>query len=120
MNTKELLDKAQEKAVEFLKNRGHSILQEGFDFPGFPIEVVTIDDDTLVFVSVAVKDKDNINADWPLTYEDRKRFVAMALAFLATHLDIVEMKVRLDYINFYPMDKRVLIEHHQNVDYLDN
>lgn len=113
MSNKELLDKAQKAAVKFLENRGHSIVQEGFDFPGFSVDIVTIDENTLVFVKVSVEDSNDIK---PLSSEERRRFVSMVLAFLDTHPDVTDMEVRLDYINLYIMDKRALVEHQINVD----
>lgn len=115
MSTKETLEKAQKAAVQFLENRGHEIVQEGFEFPGYSVDIVSIDDNELVFTKVEVRNKKNIRSDKPMNNEERRRFVGMVLAFLDTHPDVTDMKVRLDYINLYTMDKRALVEHHINV-----
>lgn len=115
---KTIEEKTHEAAIKFLKGRNYRILQEGFEYPGFSVDLVAIDNNCgdLVFVKEKVKDAYSYTKNAPLTEDERRNFACMILSFLDTHDDIVDMPVRLDYFGLYPKGNRALIEHHINAE----
>lgn len=111
-------EKAYKVSLEFIKRRGYEVIQERFDFPGFPVDFIATDtNDDIVFFVIKIKDSSNPECNAPLTNDERRSYVSMMLAFIETHPDIVvNKKTRLDYIGIYPRGNRALLEHHINAD----
>ena len=52
MNTKITGNAGEEKATEFLKNQGYSIIERNFRTKGGEVDIIALKDDVVVFVEV--------------------------------------------------------------------
>lgn len=70
MDKKEIGRKGEELAVKYLRNRGYEILKQNFRHKRAEIDIISKQDDRLIFVEVKLRSKDD--------YGDPEQFVTKA------------------------------------------
>lgn len=105
MNAKELGRWGEEKAAEFLHNKGINILQRNYRCPAGEMDIIACQDDTLIFVEV--KTRRSLNFGLPaesVTFKKRKKCVKIAQYYmkekgmkdLSCRFDVVEVMITQD------------------------
>lgn len=103
-------------AVRYLRRRGYRILAQGARLPKGELDIVAVDDDTIVFVEV--KTRQSHDAGHPAEAVDaikQRRLTRLAVTYLKRHR-LLEHPARFDVIAItWPSDKWFpTIEHFKN------
>lgn len=89
MNRKALGALGEERAREFLKKRGHRILEANFRCREGEIDIISRDRDCLVFVEVRTRSSSDFGTpEESVTPAKKKKLVAVALSYLQTHRNL--------------------------------
>lgn len=91
MNRKALGALGEKRAAEFLKKRGHRILETNFRCREGELDIISRDGDCLVFVEVRTKSGADFGSpEESVTRAKREKLVSVALAYLQTHRNLPE------------------------------
>lgn len=91
MNRKALGALGEQRAKDFLKKRGHSILETNFRCREGEIDIISLDKDCLVFVEVRTRSSSNFGTpEESVTMSKKKKLVSAALSYLQTHKSLPE------------------------------
>lgn len=92
--------RAQEAAVCFLKRRGHIILESEWTCPQGSIDIISRDNNTIVFTEVKVRADRFV--DTPITPEKRNSLEKIAMDYLK-ECKLFDMHVRFDMVSVIPL-----------------
>ena len=91
MNRKALGALGEKKAAEFLKKKGHRILETNFRCREGELDIISRDRDCLVFVEVRTRSSADFGTpEESVTRAKREKLVSVALAYLQTHRNLPE------------------------------
>lgn len=91
MKRQELGTAGEKLARDFLKKKGHKIIETNFRCRHGEIDIITRKSDTVVFVEVRTKSSNAFGApEESVTYQKRENLIATALTYLSTHHDLPE------------------------------
>lgn len=102
--------KGEDIAVDYLKNKGYSILYRNYKTPYGEADIISKYNDTLVFVEV--KTRSNLSFGNPfesVNYKKQQRLKRIALHYLKT--TNVQLKIRFDIISIVAEESDYKIEH---------
>lgn len=115
MHNKELGERGERAAVNYLFNKGYDILDTNWKCKVGEVDIVAMCEGTLVFVEV--KTRTNVSVGLPedaVGPKKRKKYECIAAMYLQDH-DYVDMGVRFDVVGILVINKkRALIRHHTN------
>ncbi len=91
MNRKALGALGEKRAAEFLKQRGYRILETNFRCREGELDIISRDNDCLVFVEVRTRSSADFGTpEESITRAKKEKLVAVALAYLQTHRNLPE------------------------------
>lgn len=111
---KEFIEKSNQAAAAYLNRRGYEIVEQPWeDDIDSPVSIVAQDEDSLVFVSVAVRR----NSDsFPQEHVNEEELEGFAISWLKDNRDHAACAIRFDHIGLLLISPdRALIKHHSNV-----
>ncbi|MBM4445202.1 MAG: YraN family protein [Chloroflexi bacterium] len=86
MNRKALGALGEKRAAEFLKKKGHRILETNFRCREGELDIISRDRDCLVFVEVRTRSSADFGTpEESITRAKKEKLVSVALAYLQTH-----------------------------------
>ena len=106
---KEFIEKSNQAAAAYLNRRGYEIVEQPWeDDIDSPVSIVAQDEDSLVFVSVAVRrNSEHVNEE---------ELEGFAISWLKDNRDHAACAIRFDHIGLLLISPdRALIKHHINV-----
>jgi putative endonuclease len=112
--------KGEDKAVNYLKQKGYRILEQNFRAERGEIDIIALDQDTLVFIEVKTKRHDHFGE--PETWVDKRKQAQIgkiAQAYLQQQ-DIVNMDCRFDVIGIVFKNQSNEIRHFQDAFWLES
>lgn len=104
----ELGKQGEEIAVEYLISKGYKILKRNWYFGKFELDIITIDNNTLVFVEVKTRSADYwVEPELSLTNKQQGFIIKAANGFIDTHS--YDMEARLDIVSIviHPQGKDI-------------
>lgn len=108
--------RGEEYAARFLRQRGYRILQYNPQREFAEIDLIAVDQDTIVFVEV--KTRANSHAGTPLEAIDRRKKLRLTLAALGylKHHRLLDQRARFDVIGLTwpPEQDQPTVQHVQN------
>ncbi len=114
-HNKILGEKGEKAACQYLKRRGFDVIETNWTCGFGEVDIVAIDEDTLVFVEV--KTRSGIEHGLPedaITYTKRKKYEKIAMAYLEKS-DYNDLPIRFDAISITLMaEDRAFLRHHKN------
>lgn len=115
MKTTELATRGVEAAKKFLERRGYVISAVDWNCKAGQIDLVAIDDDTIVFTEVKTrKDTNEGFASDALTAEKRDRLERIAASWLKKNA-VTDTRVRFDIISILVLGpNKAFLRHHIN------
>jgi len=99
MDTKEVGDKGENRAVNYLQAKGYKILERNWRTKSGEIDIIAQELETIVFVEV--KTMPNATSDMlsrVLNYQKQQRIVKTSKRFLLNHREYNEQFIRYDVI----------------------
>lgn len=91
MNRKALGALGEERARDFLKKKGHRILEANFRCREGEIDIISRDKDCLVFVEVRTRSSSDFGTpEESVTPAKKRKLVSVALSYLQTHRNVPE------------------------------
>jgi putative endonuclease len=91
VNRKALGALGEKRAAEFLKKKGHRILETNFRCREGELDIISRDRDCLVFVEVRTRSSADFGTpEESVTRAKREKLVSVALAYLQTHRNLPE------------------------------
>lgn len=110
-------ERAFKAAKAFIDKRSYKLIEENFEFPGFPVDLVAMDQGEIVFIQIRINKKGKRRNFKPMNEDERNAFVEMMLEFLSKHEEFDSNLMRLDHLTFFVTNSdRALVEHHINVE----
>ena len=95
----------EEAAVIFLENKGLSIITRNFRHRGGEVDIIALDDQTVVFIEVKTWSVYGIDAlEHGLDAKKQRRIIETAKYFLSVHRKYKYMAVRFDVIFITPLE----------------
>ena len=89
----------EEAAVNFLENKGMKIIFRNFRHRGGEVDIIALDDETLVFIEVKTWSSYSIDAlEQAMNKEKQRRIIESAKYFLSSHREYRYMAVRFDVV----------------------
>lgn len=107
---KDIGSKGEEIAADYLKKKGYSILYRNYKTPYGEADIITKDNDTVVFVEV--KTRSNVSFGQPfeaVNFKKQERLKRIALFYMKNINR--QIKIRFDVISISSEDGRDKIEH---------
>lgn len=99
MNTKNLGNSGEDKAVRFLKDNGYSIIERNWRTRTGEIDIIVYKEDTIVFVEVKTLPNGTIDMlQRELNQQKFKRILKTSKRFLLNHREYINSYVRYDVI----------------------
>ena len=99
MNTKQIGDNGENRAVEYLISNGFAIIERNWRTKGGEVDIIAFKNDTIVFVEV--KTLPNGTTDMiqrELNYQKRQRIIKTSKRFLLKHRQYSNSYIRFDVI----------------------
>ena len=91
--------KGEDQAAEFLIGKGFSIISRNFYSPGGEIDIIALENDTLVFAEVkAWPSLGPEQLEWGINKRKQRRIIETAKYFLLSHREYNSMTIRFDVI----------------------
>ena len=91
-------DRGERTAVKFLKRQGLRIVERNYRTPWGEIDIIAIDDRTVVFVEVKTRKSDQFGRpEEAVTLEKQKTLTRMALSYLKKY-KLLECPARFDVV----------------------
>lgn len=115
MHNKELGKWGEDTAVKYLKLMGHEIVVRNWTCNAGEVDIVTRQDDAIVFVEVKTRsNSDNGIPEEAVTPEKRRKYERIAISFLQDY-DVCNLSIRFDVIGIMVIGKdKAVIKHHVN------
>ena len=111
---KDLKERAIKATKLFLERRGYEVVETDWECPAGAIDVVAMEDDTLVFVEVSARNADEGGFPEGSGPEGRGRRETAAVAYLAEH-EGVDRPVRFDNVSLVVFGEgKASLRHHIN------
>lgn len=113
---KSLGERGEDAAARYLKKKGYVILERGHDSRLGELDIIAVDDRTVVFVEVKTRTSDDAGHPAEAVDERKQRRMAQsALAYLKAKR-LLQNSARFDVIGIlWPQDSdKPVIEHYQN------
>lgn len=111
----EINRRARRAAASFLKRRDFEILEHDWFCPAGSVDLVCMDDETLVFIEV--KARSDASQGFPSDKVDQKkreRFERIAASYLQQHT-LTDTRVRFDVVSILVLgEDRAFLRHHVN------
>ena len=112
--------KGEDLAVSFLKNKGYKILERNYHIRGGEIDIIALDNDTLVFIEVKARSTEKFGSPLEaITYRKLKTLTKAAQFYKSQHpnlpealrIDAVAITLERDYkINSIELMKNIGLE----------
>jgi len=116
-NTKALGSTGEDRAVNFLRQKGFSIIRTNYRTPDGEIDIIAQDGDTLVFVEV--KSRRSLSYGAPEAAVDmmkQKKLRKIALQFIS-HYQLFDRDCRFDIVALHYEEKAIQIKYIPNAFY---
>jgi len=97
LTTAEFGSWAENKAKEFLRNKGYELLTRNFRINHGEVDLIMRDEDTLVFVEVKATRSIESEPHMKVNHDKRRRIITAARSFIARH-KFYDMPARFDII----------------------
>ncbi len=99
MNTKQIGDNGENRAVEYLISNGFAIIERNWRTKGGEVDIIAFKNDTIVFVEVKTLPNGTIDMiQRELNYQKRQRIIKTSKRFLLKHREYNNSYVRFDVI----------------------
>ena len=99
MNTKEIGEKGEDRAVNYLMSKGFAIIERNWRTKGGEIDIIAYKNDTIVFVEVKTLPNGTVDMiQRELNYQKRQRIIKTSKRFLLNHRQYSNSYVRYDVI----------------------
>ena len=99
MNTKQIGDNGENRAVEYLISNGFAIIERNWRTKGGEVDIIAFKNDTIVFVEVKTLPNGTIDMiQRELNYQKRQRIIKTSKRFLLKHREYNNSYVRYDVI----------------------
>ena len=99
MNTKQIGDNGENRAVEYLISNGFAIIERNWRTKGGEIDIIADKNDTIVFVEVKTLPNGTIDMiQRELNYQKRQRIIKTSKRFLLKHRQYSNSYIRFDVI----------------------
>ena len=99
MNTKQIGDNGENRAVEYLISNGFAIIERNWRTKGGEVDIIAFKNDTIVFVEVKTLPNGTIDMiQRELNYQKRQRIIKTSKRFLLKHRQYSNNYVRYDVI----------------------
>lgn len=114
-HNKELGQRGEEAAAQYLFHRGYEIEQRNWSCKAGEADIIARDEDALVFVEVKTRmGAEKGHPDEAVDAQKRRRYEKIAALYLAQH-DVVDVQVRFDVVSILVVaENRAFIRHHIN------
>ena len=86
----------EQKAKEYLLNKGYQILDKNWKYQKYEIDIIAIDGPELVIIEVKTRRNALISIEKTISYSQQKRIILAADAFIK--LNNIDLDVRFDLI----------------------
>ena len=107
LKRKELGDRGEEIATNFLKKQGYRIIERNYQFRMGEVDIVAREAETIVFVEVKARRSADFGLpEEALSYDKRRRLTRLALGYLAYH-KIKDKNCRFDVVSILMDEDRV-------------
>lgn len=103
-------DEAEKRAVEWLRAQGFTIITRNWKFKNGEIDVICLDDETLVFVEVKFRSDPAQRPEDSISDQKQEHLAAAIHAYLDRH-PMESRPIRVDVIAVTPNDLR----HHRGI-----
>ena len=115
-NNKEIGQLGEDYAIQFLSDKGYQILDRNWHFGRYEIDIVTLFENTLVFVEVKTRNSDYlVEPELSLTKKQQAYIIKAANAYIDSH--DYDLEARFDIISIINSEKGKAIEHIDNAFY---
>ncbi|HOY84672.1 MAG: YraN family protein [Candidatus Cloacimonetes bacterium] len=95
----EIFHVGEDLAAKFLANKGYAIVARNFRASTGEIDIIAIQEDTLVFVEVKTRSKHSIRqAMMNVSFTKRKRITLTAQRYVIQHPECVKSRIRFDLV----------------------
>ena len=99
MNTKQIGDNGENRAVEYLISNGFAIIERNWRTMGGEVDIIAFKNDTIVFVEVKTLPNGTIDMiQRELNYQKRQRIIKTSKRFLLKHRQYSNSYIRFDVI----------------------
>ena len=99
MNTKQIGDNGENRAVEYLISNGFAIIERNWRTKGGEVDIIAFKNDTIVFVEVKTLPNGTIDMiQRELNYQKRQRIIKTSKRFLLKHRQYSNSYIRFDVI----------------------
>jgi len=99
MNTKQIGDNGENRAVEYLISNGFAIIERNWRTKGGEVDIIAVKNDILVFVEVKTLPNGTIDMiQRELNYQKRQRIIKTSKRFLLKHRQYSNSYIRFDVI----------------------
>ena len=99
MNTKEIGEKGEDRAVNYLLSKGFAIIERNWRTKGGEIDIIAYKNDILVFVEAKTLPNGTMDMiQRELNYQKRQRILKTSKRFLLNHRQYSNSYVRYDVI----------------------
>ena len=99
MNTKQIGDNGENRAVEYLISNGFAIIERNWRTKGGEVDIIAFKNDSIVFVEVKTLPNGTIDMiQRELNYQKRQRIIKTSKRFLLKHREYNNSYVRFDVI----------------------
>ncbi|MEA5129878.1 MAG: YraN family protein [Proteiniphilum sp.] len=106
----ELGRKGEEAAVACLKKKGHRIVERNWSFSGYEIDIVSEDEDFIVFVEVKTRTSDVWgDPDDAVTEQRMRRMIRAASHYLK--INRIDKPARFDIVTVIGNERHFELEH---------
>lgn len=111
---KDFAQRGVEAAVRFLERNGYEVVETNWQCEAGDIEIVALEESTICFVEVQVRNQSSSLPQDTKTETERQRFEKIAIQYLK-HSSYEDVKVRFDKIALVVIGEgRALLRHHIN------
>lgn len=110
---KELGKRGEEMAVQYLEDKGYTILDRNYRKGHLEIDIIATDEEDLVIVEVKTRSSDTfMRPEEAVDHKKRVSLMRLANYYVKTHRRIED--VRFDIISIVANDQETTIEHIRN------
>lgn len=111
---KDFAQRGVEAAARFLERNGYEVVETNWQCEAGEIEIVALEESTICFVEVQVRNQSSSLPQDTKTETERQRFEKIAIQYLK-HSPYEDVKVRFDKIALVVIrEGRALLRHHIN------
>lgn len=100
MNKRELGKRYEDKAINYLKNKGYEIIERNFYFRGGEIDIIALNDGVLVFIEVKYRSSSRYGAASESITLGKIRKLRRGAEFYISSKNLGEIDVRFEAVLF--------------------